>query len=105
MAMATLTDWRKAPTIKSGTTDESGRDMDDPSVSSCGSAEVPVEWTLPLVDTEVTIPKTMEEEMKRLKAWNDYFVLDSEGEVVFDRLTRLASQIFDVPTALISLVD
>lgn len=84
---------------------ESG-DRDEGSVSSFGSGgDQPVEWTLPLVDEELTEPQSMDEEIKRLKALNDYFVLDSEGEVEFDRITTMASQIFDVPTALISLVD
>lgn len=32
-------------------------------------------------------------------------VLDTEPDERFDRITRLASQIFDVPISLISLVD
>lgn len=81
-------------------------DPDDGSVSSFGSgSDLPIEWTLPLVDEELTEPQSMEEEIKRLKALNDYFVLDSEGEVEFDRITTLASQIFDTPIALISLID
>ncbi len=81
-------------------------DREEGSVSSFGSAgDQPVEWTLPLVDEELTEPQSMDEEIKRLKALNDYFVLDSDGEIEFDRITTLASQIFDVPTALISLVD
>lgn len=82
--------------------------MDDPSASSFGdnSADFsPVEWTLPLVDEETTEPQTMEEEMKRLEVLNSYFLLDSQGEEDFDRITRLGSQVFDVPICLISLVD
>lgn len=89
-----------------GLTGSDSGDRDDRSVSSFGSSgDQPVEWTLPLVDEELTEPQTMDEEIKRLKALNDYFVLDSEGEIEFDRITNLASQIFEVPTALISLVD
>jgi len=96
-----------------GTGSSRGSDLDrdndyEGSVSSYGSSgdfHQPVEWTLPLVDEELTEPQTMDEEIKRLKALNDYFVLDSDGEVEFDRITKLASQIFDVPTALVSLVD
>jgi hypothetical protein len=65
----------------------------------------PVEWTLPLVDDVTTEPQTMEEEMKRLEALNSYFVLDSDGEEAFDRITNLGSKMFDAPICLISLVD
>ena len=65
----------------------------------------PVEWTLPLVDEKVTEPQSMEQEMKRLQALQSYFVLDSEGEAAFDNITAMTSQIFQVPTCLISLVD
>jgi GAF domain-containing protein len=47
----------------------------------------------------------MEEEMKRLEVLNSYFLLDSQGEEEFDRITRLGAQVFDVPICLISLVD
>ena len=44
-------------------------------------------------------------ELLRIKALNDSFILDTPAEERFDRLTRLAKQIFDVPIALISLID
>lgn len=47
-------------------------------------------------------PKT---EDSRLQALRDLRVLDTPAEERFDRLTRLARQLFDVPIALISLVD
>ncbi|KAL3913076.1 MAG: hypothetical protein SGARI_000836 [Bacillariaceae sp.] len=79
---------------------------DDPSMSSFGDQTFsPVEWTLPLVDKETTEPQSMEEEMKRLEVLNSYFVLDSQGEAEFDRITELAAKMFDVPICLISLVD
>jgi hypothetical protein len=65
----------------------------------------PVEWTLPLVDEATTEPQSMEEEMKRLEVLNSYFVLDSEGEEAFDRITKLGAKLFDVPICLISLID
>jgi YD repeat-containing protein len=44
-------------------------------------------------------------EASRLVALADYGVLDTPPEEAFDRLTRLASDLFDAPIALISLVD
>ncbi|CAN5408997.1 hypothetical protein BH10PSE5_BH10PSE5_06670 [soil metagenome] len=44
-------------------------------------------------------------EAARLQALDDYDVLDSAPEEAFDRLTRLAADLFDAPIALISLVD
>ena len=51
--------------------------------------------TAPLPDNEIS----------RLAALHETGLLDSEPEERFDRLTRLARRIFDVPIALISLVD
>ncbi|MEN9869951.1 MAG: hypothetical protein RLZZ171_934, partial [Cyanobacteriota bacterium] len=44
-------------------------------------------------------------ETERLAALYRYKILDTSPEAAFDRITRLASQIFDLPIALISLVD
>ncbi len=44
-------------------------------------------------------------EPRRLQALLDLQVLDTAPEEVFDRLTRLATLILDVPIALVSLVD
>ena len=41
----------------------------------------------------------------RLAALNNLALLDSEIEPAFDRLTRLATKLLGVPTALVSLVD
>ncbi|HEX9890432.1 MAG TPA: GAF domain-containing protein [Actinomycetota bacterium] len=49
-----------------------------------------------------TVPK---DEAERLAALQRYGVLDTPPEDSFDRLTRLATRIFDVPIALVSLVD
>lgn len=46
-----------------------------------------------------------ENEAARLEALCDCKILDTPAEDVFDDLTRLAAQICDTPTALISLVD
>lgn len=44
-------------------------------------------------------------ESDRLLALDSYDVLDSAPEEAFDRLTALAADLFDVPIALVSLVD
>lgn len=44
-------------------------------------------------------------EAERLRALHRYRVLDTSPEVAFDRITQLAARLFNVPTALISLVD
>src|ERR1700758_2406537 len=45
------------------------------------------------------------DESRRLGALRSLRLLDSAVEERFDCLTRLASQLFGVPTALVSLVD
>ncbi|KAG7345647.1 two-component hybrid sensor and regulator [Nitzschia inconspicua] len=80
---------------------------DESSISSFGDPVdlTPVEWTLPLVEETTTEPQTMEEEIKRLEVLNSYFVLDSDGEETFDRITKLGASMFDVPICLFSLID
>lgn len=51
------------------------------------------------------LSKHPEDEVKRLTALLKTGLLDSPAEERFDRFTRLAQQTFDVPIALISLVD
>lgn len=50
-------------------------------------------------------PDLPSNEEKRLEALNLLNILDSEPEERFDRLTRLAKKMFDVPISLVSLVD
>ena len=50
-------------------------------------------------------PHSMEDEVKRLMELKEYAILDSEQEEKFERITALASRIFDVPICLVSLVD
>ncbi len=44
-------------------------------------------------------------EQRRLRALEGYHILDTPAETAFDRFARLASHIFEVPSALISFVD
>ena len=44
-------------------------------------------------------------EAERLEALRRYKILDTPTEVAFDRITSLAARMFDVPIALVSLLD
>ncbi|GGX05790.1 GAF domain-containing protein [Undibacterium macrobrachii] len=50
-------------------------------------------------------PKIPQNEESRLQALREYHILDTLPEERFDRLTRLAQQIFNVDIALVSLID
>ncbi|MGV3625661.1 MAG: GAF domain-containing protein [Archangium sp.] len=45
------------------------------------------------------------DEAARLEDLKSYEVLDTQTEASFDRITRLATRLFDVPIAVVSLVD
>jgi signal transduction histidine kinase len=51
-----------------------------------------------------TRPDTADEE-RRLRALDQYDVLDAPPTEAFDRITRLATRLFDVPVALVNVVD
>lgn len=51
------------------------------------------------------IPAKPADEPARLDALRALNILDTSPEERFDRLTRLAKRLFDVPIALVSLVD
>jgi GAF domain-containing protein len=44
-------------------------------------------------------------EVERLAALYRYRILDTPPEAAFDRITTLAARLFDIPIALVSLVD
>lgn len=50
-------------------------------------------------------PNIIKDEQARLNTLRSLGVLDTPKEERFDRLTRLAKRLFDVPIALVSLVD
>lgn len=50
-------------------------------------------------------PPVPDSEVRRLRALRDLEILDTPPEERFDRLTRIAQQVFEVPIALVSLVD
>ena len=47
----------------------------------------------------------LESEVARLRSLQDLHILDSPAEGRFDRITRLARRIFDVPISAVSLID
>jgi hypothetical protein len=64
-----------------------------------------LDWVLPYFDPQTTEAQSMEEELKRLQVLKSYLILDAKREEAFERITALAGRIFDVPIALVSLVD
>ena len=50
-------------------------------------------------------PDAPEDEENRLRTLRSINILDTPAEERFDRLTRLAKRMFDVPIALVSLID
>ena len=50
-------------------------------------------------------PKTPEDESKRLETLRSLKLLDTAPEERFDRLTRLAKRLFEVPICLVSIID
>lgn len=50
-------------------------------------------------------PRRAYSEVRRLTALDDYGILDTPPEADFDRITEKAATRFDVPIALVSLID
>jgi CheY-like chemotaxis protein/signal transduction histidine kinase len=63
------------------------------------------DWVLPSFDPASTEAQSMKEELHRLQVLKSYLILDADREESFDRITGLAGRFFDVPIALVSLVD
>ena len=85
-----------------------GLPRDDDSQSECSTVFEPdtdLDWMLSNYDKEVSRVQTLDEELNRLQVLKSYLILDSEREANFERLTGLAARIFQVPIALVSLVD
>lgn len=85
-------------------TGEAGK-IEKPSDAPAGESEEPLDWVLTKVDEERSEPQSIDEELERLRVLRSYLILDSEREFPFERLTALASRVFDAPIALVSLVD
>lgn len=69
------------------------------------SLDPELDWVLENYDPETTEPQTLNDELQRLLVLKSYLVLDDERTQSFERITGLASRMFNCPMALISLVD
>jgi hypothetical protein len=67
--------------------------------------DVSNDWVIPNLDPSTSETQSLKAELDRLKVLRSYQILDSEREEAFERLTALAARMFDVPIALVSLVD
>lgn len=63
------------------------------------------DWQTPKLDPNTSAPESLETEVARLMVLKEYLILDSDREEKFERITALASRIFDIPICLVSLVD
>ena len=63
------------------------------------------DWVLENYDAGTTNPQSIIQELHRLQVLKSYTILDQDREDAFERLTGMASRIFQVPIALVSLVD
>ena len=85
-----------------------GIPRDDDSQSECSTVFEPdseLDWMLTNFNQETSNTQTLDEELNRLQVLKSYLILDSEREANFERLTALAARMFNVPIALVSLVD
>jgi len=79
----------------------------DGNICTAGGKLTPIccDWQTAKLDLSMSHPQCMEDEVKRLMELKMYHILDSKHEEKFERITALASRIFDVPICLVSLVD
>lgn len=63
------------------------------------------DWVLTNYDPDTTKVPSVKDEFERLRVLRSYMILDVEPEFVFEKFTAQASKEFDVPIALVSLVD
>jgi CheY-like chemotaxis protein/signal transduction histidine kinase len=81
------------------TTQISRHDSDDSEIKEG------LDWVLTNYDVGTTQPQSISQELHRLQVLKSYLILDTEREEAFERLTNMASRVFQVPIALVSLVD
>jgi hypothetical protein len=63
------------------------------------------DWMIHNLDAETSMEQTIEEELNRLQVLRSYLILDSEPEQAFERITALATRMFNVPIANVTLID
>ena len=105
------TDYENEATLRSALTEIPSREA-QPAEVHVGPSCV-IDWNLNSfccdwqvkLDLSTSYPVTIEDEARRLMELKEYVILDSEHDEKFERITALASRIFDVPICLVSLVD
>jgi Ankyrin repeats (3 copies)/GAF domain len=73
--------------------------------ASATTASIKNDWILPIFDATTCKPQSVQAETKRLQVLNTFMILETEKEDAFDDITAEAVRVFDVPWALVSLVD
>ena len=63
------------------------------------------DWKLSQYDRNTSVPQTIEGELERLWVLKSYDILETEPEPEFEELTREAREAFNVPIAVVSIVD
>eukprot|EP00977_Amphora_coffeiformis_P012212 scaffold3023_cov175-Amphora_coffeaeformis.AAC.3 len=63
------------------------------------------DWRLGKYDEETSNPQSEDDELERLMVLQSYNILETKQEPEFDELTREAKEMFDVPIAVVSIVD
>jgi GAF domain len=94
-----------SPTKNSMDASNQDETIHESSTSLGPSNSLGVDWKLPILDSTTTNEQTIEDELQRLIALQSYNLLEIEREEIFDRITRLAAEVFEAPVAIINLVD
>ena len=84
-------------------------DDDDTSSDGGDGKDLPnakeADWITENMFMETSLRQSVADETDRLMVLKSYLILDSNREPAFERLTGLAQRFFDVPIALVSLID
>jgi CheY-like chemotaxis protein/GAF domain-containing protein len=78
---------------------------DTVSIASSVEEQQELDWVLNNYNAQLSCTQSLAQELKRLQCLKSYLLLDSPREPSFERLTALASRMFRVPIALVSVVD
>ena len=84
-----------------GTSLDGGKNGDGKDLPNAKEAD----WITENMFMETSLRQSVADETDRLMALKSYLILDSNREPAFERLTGLAQRFFDVPIALVSLID
>jgi len=85
---------------------DSGDEDDSKTITvSKNAVNTELDWAIENLDPETSESQNLEAELARLQVLRSYLILDAEREESFERLTAMAARMFDVPIALVSLVD